>query len=58
MEVDSNRMCCTKILTDGDTDIYVIEVYLPPIGPRIADFSHTLNILHKLNLKVKEWFAL
>ena len=53
VEVDSDRMCCLKIATDRDTDIYVIAVYLPPIGSRIADFSHNLDILHQLTLDLQ-----
>ena len=53
VEVDSDRMCCLKIATDKDTDIYVIAVYLPPIGSCIADYSHNLDILHQLTLDLQ-----
>ena len=46
-------MCCLKLLTDRGTDIYVIAVYLPPIGSRIADFSHNLDMLHQFTLDLQ-----
>ena len=44
VKVDCDRICALRI-DSPEQPLFVLSVYLPPAGSRLADFIHTLDIL-------------